>query len=178
MFTENKNSWHKISNLLFLESPAGVGFSFNTDTKFEYNDYQTAQDTLIALIAFYNKFPEFKTRGLWIAGESYAGKYIPDLSKAIIESNDQLKTSIKLKGILIGNGIISFDYLQTSEIEFMVARNFVDPETLQYWKSSCQTDPESAGCQFFLKRYAEDVRELNPYSIYINLYRRLWILLL
>lgn len=34
MLTENKNSWHKISNLLFLESPAGVGFSFNTDSKF------------------------------------------------------------------------------------------------------------------------------------------------
>lgn len=46
----------------------------------------------------------------------------------------------------------------------MVARSFVDPETLQYWRSSCQTDPESAGCQYFLKRYTDDVRELNPYS--------------
>lgn len=48
----------------------------------------------------------------------------------------------------------------------MVARSFVDPETLQYWRSSCQTDPESAGCQYFLKRYTDDVRELNPYSNY------------
>ncbi len=32
--TENKQSWHKISNLLFLESPAGVGFSFNLDKDF------------------------------------------------------------------------------------------------------------------------------------------------
>lgn len=32
--TENKNAWTKISNLLFMESPAGVGFSFNTDSKF------------------------------------------------------------------------------------------------------------------------------------------------
>lgn len=48
----------------------------------------------------------------------------------------------------------------------MIARSFVDPETLQYWRSSCQSDPESAGCQFFLKRYTEDVRELNPYNVY------------
>jgi len=178
MLTENKNSWHKASNLLFLESPAGVGFSFNTDTKFEYNDVQTAHDTLTAVLAFYDKFPEYKSRGLWIAGESYAGKYIPDLAQLIIQSNDQGKSSIKLKGILIGNGIISFDYLQVSEIEFMIARGFVDPENLQYWRSSCQTDPESAGCQFFIKRYTDDVRELNPYSIFAFLLRCLWVLLL
>lgn len=32
--TENKYSWHKLSNLLFLESPAGVGYSYNLDTKY------------------------------------------------------------------------------------------------------------------------------------------------
>lgn len=112
----------------------------------------------MALIGFYSKFPEYRDRGLWLAGESYAGKYIPDLAQLILQSNDQKKTNIKLKGILIGNGIITFKYLTVSEIEFMVSRNFVDPETLQYWRSSCQTDPDSAGCQFFLKRYTEDVR--------------------
>lgn len=167
MLTENKNSWHKISNLLFLESPAGVGFSINTDSKFQYDDYQTATDNFAALKAFYDKFPEFLSRGLWIAGESYAGKYIPDLAQLIVQSNEDRKTSIKLKGLLIGNGIISFDFLQVSEIEYMIARSFVDPENLQYWRSSCQTDPLSAGCQFFLRRYAEDVRELNPYSMLV-----------
>lgn len=112
--TFNKYSWHNISNLLFLESPAGVGFSYNTDSKFEYNDVQTAQDNFVALTEFYNKFPEYRDRGLWIAGESYAGKYIPDLAQLILESNEQKKSNIKLKGILIGNGIISFQHLETS----------------------------------------------------------------
>ena len=164
--TLNQYSWHNLTNLLFLESPAGVGYSYNLNTTFEYNDVQTAQDNFIALVEFYKKFPEYSSRGLWIAGESYAGKYIPDLAALIMQNNEAKNSSIKLKGILIGNGIISFEHLERSEIEFMVARNFVDPETIQYWKSSCQTDPDSAGCQFFLKRYREDVRELNPYSIY------------
>jgi serine carboxypeptidase-like clade 2 len=82
---------------------------------------------LQALISFYDKFPEYKDRGLWIAGESYAGKYIPDLAELIVTSNDYKKTNIKLKGILIGNGVISFDHLDRSEIEFFIARNFVDP---------------------------------------------------
>lgn len=97
---------------MFLESPAGVGFSYNLDKNFEYNDVQTAYDNLIALKSFYDKFPEYKSRGLWLAGESYAGKYIPDLAQLIIQSNDFNGTSIKLKGLLIGNGIMSFDHLQ------------------------------------------------------------------
>jgi hypothetical protein len=100
------------------------------------------------------------------------------LAALILKSNEAGNSSIKLKGILIGHGIISFEHLERSEIEFMVSRSFVDPETLQYWRSSCQTDPDSAGCQFFLKRYREDVRELNPYSKYLDKIRRLWLLLL
>ena len=72
------------------------------------NDGQTAKDTLNALFSFYQKFPEFQDRGLWLAGESYAGKYIPDLAELILSSNDYNGTKIHLKGMLIGNGIMSF----------------------------------------------------------------------
>lgn len=75
------------------------------------------------------------------------------MATLILSSNDYNGTSIRLKGLLIGNGIMSFNYLQTSEIEFMINRNFVDPETIQYWKSSCQFDPDSAGCRYFHIRY-------------------------
>lgn len=61
---------------------------------------------------------------------------------------------------------MSFDKLHESEVEFMTNRNFVDPETIQYWKSSCQTDPDSAGCRFFEIRFQEDTEEINPYNVY------------
>lgn len=117
---------------------------------------KTAQDTLAAMMSFYKKFPEFESRGLWLAGESYAGKYLPDLAELIVSSNDFNGTKINLKGMIIGNGIMSFDFLQRSEIEFMLQRHFVDPETLNYWKSSCQVDENSAGCRYFNIRFQED----------------------
>lgn len=40
--TWNRYSWNNISNLLFFESPSAVGYSYNLDPKFEYNDYTTA----------------------------------------------------------------------------------------------------------------------------------------
>ncbi len=55
--TENKYSWHKLSNLLFIESPAGVGYSVNTDPNYYHNDAKTATDNLNAVLNFFEKFP-------------------------------------------------------------------------------------------------------------------------
>jgi cathepsin A (carboxypeptidase C) len=51
-----------------LESPAGVGFSYNMDKTFQYDDVITAADNFKSLMSFYEKFPEYKSKGLWIAG--------------------------------------------------------------------------------------------------------------
>lgn len=48
----------------------------------------------------------------------------------------------------------------------MLDRDFVDPELAPYYKISCLTDPDSAGCNYFWAEYEEDVFELNPYNVY------------
>ena len=60
---------------------------------------------------------------------------------------------------MVGNGIMSFQdgFLEKSEADYMIDHSFVDPEIIHYWKSSCKTDPQSAGCNFFHKRLAENV---------------------
>jgi serine carboxypeptidase-like clade II len=57
---KNDHSWGKAANLLFLESPAIVGFSTDTDAKYEWTDEETALDAFTAIKDFiFNKAPEF-----------------------------------------------------------------------------------------------------------------------
>lgn len=69
--------------MLYIEAPAGVGYSFCLD-KYEctnFNDDNSAYDNLLALLYFFEeKFPERKHNPLYLSGESYAGIYVPYLA--------------------------------------------------------------------------------------------------
>jgi carboxypeptidase C (cathepsin A) len=99
-------TWAKRSNLLYLEAPVGVGFSYSDDPA-DYNctDDTTALDNLHAVEQFYALFPEFKANDLFLTGESYAGVYVPTLAEAIVQAIEAgTYTGAPLKGIAVGNG--------------------------------------------------------------------------
>lgn len=64
-----------MANLLFLEAPVGVGFSYTNRTNdlSELGDKQTAHDSYNFLLNWFTKFPQFKSHDFYITGESYAG---------------------------------------------------------------------------------------------------------
>jgi carboxypeptidase C (cathepsin A) len=68
-------AWTKTANVVFLDSPAGVGFSyFNDSADKKVGDARTAADARAFLLSFISdKFPGFAASPLYIAGESYAG---------------------------------------------------------------------------------------------------------
>ena len=75
---KNPFSWNKRANMLYIESPAGVGFSIaKDDDDYVHTDKSQAEDLKVALDDFYTKFPTLVPNDLYIAGESYAGVYVP-----------------------------------------------------------------------------------------------------
>jgi carboxypeptidase C (cathepsin A) len=63
----------------------------------------------MAVVDFFSKYSEYKNNPFWISGESYAGKYIPDLAVLIDKHNLRSPAiPINMKGIFVGNGVMSF----------------------------------------------------------------------
>ncbi|MBN3288531.1 PPGB protein, partial [Polyodon spathula] len=83
----NPYSWNMIANMLYLESPAGVGFSYSDDKNYTTNDTEVSMNNYLALKAFFRLFPEFSKNEFFITGESYAGIYIPTLAERVMEDS-------------------------------------------------------------------------------------------
>ena len=112
-FHKNEYSWNKEVNIVYIESPAGVGYSLcGKKEECYYNDYNSSTDNLIAVKNFFVKFPEFANHDLYISGESYAGIYVPYLSWNIYNWNmDPSKTfKFNLKGYLVGNPVTDWEW--------------------------------------------------------------------
>lgn len=102
----NPWSWTKVANIIALEAPIGVGYSYCEVQKeqgkaCQNTDKYTASASRAALVDFFTtKFPELANNEFYITGESYAGVYIPTLTKEIL---DNASDKIKLTGIAVGD---------------------------------------------------------------------------
>lgn len=104
IFDINNYAWNLKANVLYLESPGGVGFS-KSKRGLNHDDGTVAEDNYKALIAFFKKFPNLKKNDFYITGESYTGIYGPYLAYKIIQANKlpSTETKIKLVGMMINN---------------------------------------------------------------------------
>lgn len=73
--TVNPYSWTEAAHVLWLDQPAGVGFSYGDET--DSNENMIAEDAYYFLQAFFQTYPEYvrKDPFLYIVGESYGGMY-------------------------------------------------------------------------------------------------------
>ncbi|CAJ0946958.1 unnamed protein product, partial [Mesorhabditis belari] len=106
---ENVFSWNKFANILWIESPRDVGFSYRANNVFDdqvWNDNKTAVDVVLAINSFYQRFPEYNGREFYFTGESYCGVYLPTAADELLARQLQGDlTQINFKGFAIGNGI-------------------------------------------------------------------------
>jgi len=100
-----KVSWNEDYHLLFLDQPTGVGWSPSGNDTRVNNTNTAATDFYTFLTKFYTQteFIPLLQYDLYIAGESYAGHYIPAFTKPILENI--VTNKIPLKGIMIGDGL-------------------------------------------------------------------------
>ncbi|KAI3670009.1 hypothetical protein L6452_41571 [Arctium lappa] len=165
---KNQHSWNLESNMLYVESPIGVGFSYSeTDEDYiNWNDTNTASDNLVFLTKWLEEFPMYKDSQFFLIGESYAGHYIPQLAELILEYNKSPNvTQINLKAIAIGNPLLDID-ISVLAGEYLWSHGAISDKTLMLEKTVCNDSKYlreyvhsgwSQGCNDVFNRVANEV---------------------
>ena len=92
--------------MIWLDQPAGVGFSWGTEN--DKDEADAAADAYAFLQAFFKAHTELQSRPFFIVGESYGGHYSPALSYAVAQGNLHPAPGaikINLQGLAVGNGL-------------------------------------------------------------------------
>ncbi|KAI3958683.1 hypothetical protein MKW98_030348 [Papaver atlanticum] len=134
----NEHSWNREANMLYLETPVGVGFSYTNDRNnyVSADDKITGMDNLVFLKRWFLKFPQYKNRELFITGESYAGHYVPQLANLMMQFNKK-ENLFNLKGIALGNPVLEFATDFNSRAEYFWSHGLISDTTFTEFTSSC-----------------------------------------
>ena len=159
----NPYSWNANASVIFLDQPVNVGFSYSGGSV--SNTIAAGKDVYALLTLFFKQFPEYARQDFHIAGESYAGHYIPVFTSEILSHK---KRNINLKSILIGNGLTD-GYTQYEYYRPMACGDGGWPAVLD--ESECQAmDNALPRCQSLIEScyQSESVWSCVPASIYCN----------
>ena len=102
----NPSSWNSNATVLWLDQPAGVGFSYGTMN--DSNEDMVGEDAYFFLQSFMADHPEYSTQPFYIFGESFGGHYAPGVAHTIFEKNLEGPSEgvrINLAGLGVGNGL-------------------------------------------------------------------------
>jgi len=178
-FHESEFSWNRETNLLYIEQPAGVGFSYCEGVKdCAFNDDKSGADNLTVVLEWFSKFPEYKNNDLWISGESYGGVYVPYLAWYIDQHNEANKdddTVFKpnLKGFAVGNGVTNWEYDTTAAyIDMSYWHSLISEEMHEEFVAlNCQWNmPYMLGvsdeCMDLFGKFNELTATVNVYDIF------------
>lgn len=107
----NPYSWNERANLLYIDQPAGVGFS--TGTRVVGTSAEAARDiwTFMQIWLSDSRFSQYQNRDLAIWTESYGGHYGPSFATYFLSQNADIAAgrisgiTLNLKTLAIGNGL-------------------------------------------------------------------------
>lgn len=193
----NPYSWNKLVNMLFLEHPAGVGYSYtNTTADMDaYNDNIVAEDVNTFMRKWFAGFPEFSRQQFFVSGESYAGHYVPAITERIHDGNMRgEQPMINLKGFtffffsfilwrfgnshkntktgfLIGNGVSDAESDDNSVPFFLAGNQIVPTQDYQKGLLACKGNfhkyAKLPECKVMLDSMYDKLNGYDPYDIYV-----------
>jgi len=139
----NPYGWNERAHIIYWDQPVGTGYSRVEDgPAYVTNETELSQVFYEALQSFYELHPEYRKCPVYVAGESYAGKYVPNIALYIHQMNQRLggeaTRTIALAGISVGDGWINARLQMRIYIDYAYTMGLID--TLQKRKFDANYD--------------------------------------
>ncbi|XVF39784.1 hypothetical protein PTKIN_Ptkin01aG0060400 [Pterospermum kingtungense] len=156
----NPYSWTKISNIIFVDSPVGTGFSYARNHLAAHtSDIKQAHQLHLFLQKWLMDHPEFMSSPVYIGGDSYSGITLPVLVQEILHGNEEgIRPLINLQGYILGNPRTVPSLEANSQIPFAHRMALISDELYESLKRSCageyqNINPNNVECQKDLQYY-------------------------
>ncbi|KAH9832569.1 alpha beta-hydrolase [Rhodofomes roseus] len=133
---QNEYGWNNLADYFWIDQPVGVGWATADADAWVTDEDQVASDFMGFLDNLVKVFPSLKTRPLYLTGESYAGMYIPYITKAYF---GMANPPVNLAKIAIGDGTVGseavFEHLPvTTVLQTYPQLIGYDPEVFQWFR--------------------------------------------
>ncbi|KAI0996939.1 Carboxypeptidase [Podosphaera aphanis] len=124
----NPYSWNEYANMIYIDQPIGVGFSYGNNT---VNSTVSAAPLVWKLIqVFYDQFPQYENRDFGIFTESYGGHYGPEFASYFQSQNLAINSGsidgheVNLKALAINNGWFDATIQEKAYIDFSLNNTY------------------------------------------------------
>ena len=124
----NPYSFNEYANMLYIDQPIGVGFSYGSDS---VTSTVTAAPYVWKLLqAFYTQFPQYENRDFGIFTESYGGHYGPEFAdyfeqqNAAITAKSVTGQNINLVALGINNGWFDATLQEKAYVDFSLNNSY------------------------------------------------------
>ncbi|CAL9083450.1 unnamed protein product [Musa textilis] len=165
-------SWTKVSNMIFLDSPVGSGFSFSRHAESYYDggDISWSQYVYTFLIKWLVDHPKFLANPLYIAGDSYAGKIVPIVAQQVLNGIEAEKRPLlNLQGYVIGNPVTGEKIDLNARVPFAHGMGIISDDFFKLIQRSCAgqdyRSPIDSQCEMCFDTFDEILSEINRYNI-------------
>lgn len=102
----NANGWNANATVIWLDQPAGVGFSYGEMN--DHNEDMVGEDAYFFLQSLMAAHPQYALPPFYVFGESFGGHYAPGVAHTIWTKGAEGipgAVDIKLAGLGVGNGL-------------------------------------------------------------------------
>jgi carboxypeptidase C (cathepsin A) len=134
---KNKFRFNKLTNMVFLDFPYGVGFSLSEKTVDYPKSIETIKyDLLDFFAAFFIKHPEFSKKKIYLTAESYATRWVVDLAAFLQNTKNSFSNqfSFDITGLFLISGYLVPYSFYKKTYKFCKINNLLNSSEMDFKK--------------------------------------------